>query len=57
MQYFITPITNIQVQDTDIAIPPTPEGTTSLAATIKQWLSGIMYGPESHPWGVVVEEK
>lgn len=26
------------------------------AAALKKWLKDIMYGNESHEWGVVVEE-
>jgi len=54
--YFITSITNIQYKDTDINFPPIPEGKTSYSTTIRSWLSNIMYGPEDHAWGVVVEE-
>jgi len=54
--FFITSVTNIQVNDTDIVLPPTPAGKTSYTSKIKNWLAGIMYGEEEHPWGVVVDE-
>lgn len=32
-------------------------GAGQYTSKIKSWISGIMYGNEQHPWGVVIEEK
>lgn len=55
-QFFITPVTNIQTNTTNIILPTPPTGTTSYTSLISNWLAGIMYGPEEHPWGVIIDE-
>ncbi|KAL7274636.1 hypothetical protein RUND412_002441 [Rhizina undulata] len=52
--YFITPVTEIHFRGKDIKLP-TMAGTYT--AMLKGWLSGVMYGKETHEWGVVVQEK
>lgn len=54
--FFIAPVGLINFRGKDIDVPMQGEAGV-YTALIKQWLVDIMYGNESHEWGVVVEEK
>lgn len=51
--FFVAQISLIHFRGKDLKIEMREEG---YAATLKKWLSGIMYGKERHEWGVVVNE-
>ena len=53
-QYFIMPISLIHYRGTDLHLPVADD---NYGSRLKQWLVDIMYGNESHEWGVVVEEE
>ncbi|KAI9850141.1 MAG: hypothetical protein M1838_006028 [Thelocarpon superellum] len=57
--FFITGIRAIHYRGVELAIPMANEekGTGLYAGAVKTWLKNIMYGVESHPWGVVVDEE
>lgn len=55
--YFVAPVGLIGYKNEELEIP-LAEGTTGVyAKLIRSWLSGIMYGEESHEWGVVIDEE
>ena len=54
LQYFIMPISLIHYRGTDLHIPFADD---NYGSKLKQWLMDIMYGAESHEWGVVVQER
>ncbi|KAI0594704.1 aminotransferase [Biscogniauxia sp. FL1348] len=51
--WFVGAISRIQAGKSEIVLPETAKYATQL----KTWLRNIMYGEESHEWGVVVNEK
>ena len=54
--FFIAPVGLIHFRGKDLEIP-TVEGETGVyTRQVKQWLTDIMYGEETHEWGVVVDE-
>ncbi|KAK5171352.1 uncharacterized protein LTR77_004496 [Saxophila tyrrhenica] len=54
--FFIAPVGHIHFRGKEIQVP-TEEGESGVyTRVIKQWLMDIMYGPEEHEWGVVVDE-
>jgi len=55
--YFVCPVSVIHYKDQDLQIPMSRGDSGHYAALIKSWLVNIMYGKETHEWGVVVEEK
>ncbi|KAL1311110.1 hypothetical protein AAFC00_001315 [Neodothiora populina] len=55
--FFVAPVGLIGYKTQELRIP-LAEGTTGVyAKKIKGWLSDIMFGQESHEWGVVVDEE
>ncbi|KPM34849.1 hypothetical protein AK830_g11718 [Neonectria ditissima] len=55
--FFISPVSVIHFGGRDLDIPLQREGAGATYATLlKGWLKDIMYGVESHEWGVVVDE-
>ncbi|KAK8218607.1 branched-chain-amino-acid aminotransferase-like protein [Phyllosticta capitalensis] len=55
--FFIAPISLIHFRSRDIEIPLAAGDSGKYAKTIKTWLKNIMYGKESHEWGVVIQEE
>ena len=55
--FFIAPISLIHYRSRDIEIPLAAGDSGKYAKTIKTWLKNIMYGKESHEWGVVIQEE
>ncbi|KAK5133950.1 hypothetical protein LTR08_007070 [Meristemomyces frigidus] len=54
--FFVAPIALIHFRGKNIEVPM--DGDSGVyARVIKQWLFSIMYGKQSHEWGVVVEEQ
>ncbi len=54
--FFIAPVALIHFRGKEIHVP-TAEGESGVyTRTIKKWLWDIMYGNESHEWGIVVDE-
>lgn len=54
--FFIAPVSRIHFRGDDFSIPMEDGETGIYAGLLKQWLTDIMYGNESHEWGVVVQE-
>lgn len=54
--FFIAPVGLIHFRGQDLEVPTAGGESGFYTALIKQWLVNIMYGKESHEWGVVVEE-
>ena len=55
--FFVAPVGLIHYKDKDIEVPMGAEGESGdYAKVLKGWLGGIMYGKETHEWGVVVDE-
>jgi branched-chain amino acid aminotransferase len=55
--YFVASVSEIHSRGKDLKVPMS-EGTNGLyAKLIKNWLHGIMYGKEDHPWGVKIVER
>lgn len=54
--YFIGPVGLIGYKDQELEMPLAEGKTGVYARLIRSWLSGIMYGEESHEWGVVIDE-
>lgn len=54
--FFIAPIEKIHFRGKDFAIPMEGEESGVYAGLAKKWLVDIMYGNESHEWGVVLDE-
>ncbi|KAF9873246.1 hypothetical protein CkaCkLH20_09409 [Colletotrichum karsti] len=55
--FFITPVSKIHFDGKEWDIPVNmTNGGFSVARSIKSLLEGIMYGPRSHEWGILVEE-
>lgn len=53
--FFIAPVSLIHFRGKDMEVPI--DGDSGVyARVIKQWLTNIMYGKESHEWGIVVDE-
>ena len=48
------PISLIHYRGTDLHLPVADD---NYGTKLKHWLMAIMYGDESHEWGVVVEER
>ena len=55
--FFIAPVSLIQYRGKDIELANRDGESGVYARQIKKWLVDIMYGHESHDWGVVVDEK
>ena len=55
-QFFISPVSELHFRGKDFYIPLSEGISGKYALLIKTWLKNIMYGKETHPWGVVVEE-
>lgn len=53
--FFIAPVGLIHFRSKDVEVPM-DGGSGVYARLIKQWLTNIMYGKESHEWGIVVEK-
>jgi branched-chain amino acid aminotransferase len=54
--FFVAPVGLIHYKNKDIEIPTGDGESGDYAKVLKGWLGGIMYGKESHEWGVVVDE-
>ena len=55
--FFVAPVGLIHYKEKDIEVPMGAEGESGdYAKVLKGWLGGIMYGKETHEWGVVVDE-
>lgn len=54
--FFIAPVGLIHFRSNDLEVPMEDGTAGTYARIIKQWLTNIMYGKESHEWGVVVDE-
>lgn len=54
--YFVAPVGLIGYKNLELQIPMAEPTTGLYAKKIRSWLSGIMYGEETHEWGVVVDE-
>ncbi|KAK5139841.1 hypothetical protein LTR04_003306 [Oleoguttula sp. CCFEE 6159] len=55
--FFIAPVAEIHFRGKDLNVPMGADGKSgSYAKCLKGWLQGIMYGRETHEWGVVVDE-
>jgi len=55
--YFVAPVGLIGYRGQEMKVPMVEGATGVYARLIRGWLSGIMYGEESHEWGVVVDEE
>ncbi|KAL1902987.1 hypothetical protein Sste5346_000899 [Sporothrix stenoceras] len=55
--YFVAPVSLVHHRGEDIPIPMATETGGKYTKLVKSWISNIMYGQESHPWGVVIEER
>ena len=56
--FFVAPVGLIHYKGRDVEVPMGKEGESGdYARVLKGWLGGIMYGQETHEWGVVVEEE
>lgn len=54
--FFIAPVSLIHFRGEDLVVP-TEEGESGVyTRVVKEWLVNIMYGKETHEWGVVVDE-
>jgi branched-chain amino acid aminotransferase len=54
--FFIAPVGLIHFRGKDVDVPMAGADSGVYARKIKTWLMDIMYGQESHEWGVVVDE-
>ncbi|TKA70825.1 hypothetical protein B0A49_07693 [Cryomyces minteri] len=55
--FFIAPVAEIHFRGKDLTVPMGADGKSGpYAKCLKGWLQGIMYGRETHEWGVVVDE-
>jgi branched-chain amino acid aminotransferase len=54
--FFVAPVGLIHYKNKDIEVPTGDGESGDYAKVLKGWLGGIMYGKESHEWGVVVDE-
>ncbi|KAK5127435.1 hypothetical protein LTR85_006774 [Meristemomyces frigidus] len=54
--FFVAPIGLIHFRGKDLEVPMDGGDSGVYARTIKQWLTNIMWGKESHEWGIVVDE-
>ena len=54
--FFVAPVGLIHYKNKDIEIPTGDGESGDYAKVLKGWLGGIMYGKETHEWGVVVDE-
>ena len=54
--YFVAPVGLIGYKGQELKIPLADGKTGVFAKLIRSWLSGIMYGEESHEWGVLVDK-
>ncbi|KAK4575124.1 hypothetical protein LTR86_000976 [Recurvomyces mirabilis] len=55
--FFIAPVALIHFRGKDIEVPTDGGEAGVYTRLVKQWLVNIMYGKESHEWGVVVDEE
>ncbi|KAJ9622431.1 hypothetical protein H2203_006651 [Taxawa tesnikishii (nom. ined.)] len=55
--YFITPVGTIGWKDKDMSIPLSEGTIGAYTQKFKTWLEDIMYGRQSHEWGIVVNEQ
>lgn len=55
--FFVAPVGLIGYKGQEYKIPLAEESTGLYAKSIRSWLSDIMYGRESHEWGVVVGDE
>ncbi|KAL6707901.1 hypothetical protein ACN47E_003575 [Coniothyrium glycines] len=58
--WFVAPISEIHFRGKDIAVPMAKGDCGAYAATLRNWLTGIMWGSEgmeSHEWGRVIDEE
>ncbi|KAK7419428.1 hypothetical protein QQX98_003380 [Neonectria punicea] len=54
--FFISPVSVIHFAGRDLDIRVARDGAdATYAMLVKGWLKDIMYGVESHEWGVVLE--
>lgn len=59
---FITPVSCIRYDDTDVSFPMTVTSAgiktplSQYSTKIKSWLEDIIYGRVEHEWGHVIEE-
>lgn len=54
--YFVAPVGLIEWKGKSLRIPMSEGLTGKYAALIRSWLENIMYGRESHEWGIVIDE-
>ena len=54
--FFIAPIGLIHFRGKEVHVPMEEGESGTYTRIVKQWLVDIMYGNESHEWGVVVDE-
>lgn len=54
--FFIAPVGLIHFRGKDIEVPTAGGDSGIYAQQVKKWLMDIMYGQESHEWGVEVDE-
>lgn len=55
--YFVCPVSAIEYQGQELAMPMARGNSGEYTAALKGWLKSIMYGKVDHPWGVVLDEK
>jgi branched-chain amino acid aminotransferase len=55
--FFIAGVRGIGWKDRGLDFKLNEDGCGRYAGMIKSWLTGIMYGKESHEWGLVVAEE
>jgi len=55
-QFFVVAVSLIHFRGKDLNIPMARGSSGEYASLIKSWLKNIMYGKETHEWGVVVDE-
>ena len=55
--FFIAPIGLIHFRGKDLEVPMKSGESGEYARLIKEWLVDIMYGNETHEWGVMIEEQ
>ncbi|KAK2625269.1 hypothetical protein QTJ16_005638 [Diplocarpon rosae] len=55
--FFVSPVSVINYKGEDLNIPMGNGESGEYTSLIKSWLFNIMYGKETHEWGVVVEEE
>jgi branched-chain amino acid aminotransferase len=54
--FFVAPVGLIHFRNEDLEVPMESGSSGVYAKALKGWLGNIMYGKESHEWGVVVHE-